>query len=110
MIKFILGIFTGCALTVSIAAGPDSCNEWKLDAILYEASLLIACDGDADKARNIKAMVGDAFSTVNNGGRYVFEVDRWEPNNPDFKAAIKILEEVGSEIARRVRNSPKNDA
>ena len=111
MTKFILGMLTGCMLTVGIAAGPadTKCLEWKLDATLYETALYVACSGDIDKAQAIKKDVGIAF--MNTQGRtepYIFELDHMS-NTPEGKTLGKVMGNTLTELVRIIRQQDMLD-
>lgn len=108
MNKFSVGMICGVIGLGSIAATPtDPCMNWKVDAVLYEACLLTACDGDRQKVANIKALYGRAWGIHNDMvGIYEFEIDK----NANFKRNCDEIGEILLPIAFDVAKKAKAEA
>ena len=109
--KYILGFFAGITLSFTVAAGTaNNCDAWKIDAVVYEAAILILCDGDLDTAQRVKENMGEAarraLSMKNN---YTYEID--STSNANNKALLKLGNEIIKEVNEMVREAkPQVDA
>lgn len=101
MLKYTIGFIAGITLSLTIAAGPqDDCYGWQADAVLYEHALLIACEGDVQKMKNIKTNFGIAAATVlgRKGQQYTYEIDR--KGNRDNANLLRFGRDIMNELQR----------
>lgn len=110
MKQFAIGMLSGVVGFGSIAAAPssDPCAGWMLDAALYEACLLTACEGDRNHAANLKALYGRAWGihTGQEGTTYRYEIDK----DKNLKRRIDDLNDTLLEIAFKEMKKAEADA